>query len=69
MRMAMTVHVPGSVHCHCRSVHQHVSPITKSVRWVRWVSHHGEKIGCQWESASYLTRTGPESWLASKGCS
>jgi hypothetical protein len=45
MRMAMTVRVPGSVHCHWRSVHQNVSPIAKSVRCLRWVSHHGEKIG------------------------
>jgi hypothetical protein len=29
MRITMTVHVAGSVHCHCRSMHQHVSPITK----------------------------------------
>jgi hypothetical protein len=45
MRMAMTVRVPRSVDRHFRSVHQHVAPITKSVRCVRWVSHHGEKIG------------------------
>jgi hypothetical protein len=45
MRMAMTVHVPGSVHCHCWSAHQHVSPIAKSVGCLQWVSHHGEKIG------------------------
>jgi hypothetical protein len=45
MRMAMTVRVLGTVHRHFRSVHQHVSPITKSGRCVRWVSHHGEKIG------------------------
>jgi hypothetical protein len=47
MRMAITVHVPSSVHCHCRSVHQRVSPIMKSVRCVRWVSLHGERIGHQ----------------------
>lgn len=45
MRMAMTVGVPGSVHSRFRSVHENVSPITKSVRCVRWASHHGEKIG------------------------
>jgi hypothetical protein len=45
MRMAMTVRVPGSLHRHCWSVHQNVSPITKSVRCLRWVSHHAEEIG------------------------
>jgi hypothetical protein len=47
MRMAITVRVHGSVHRHFRSVHQNVSPIIKSVECPRWVSHHGEKIGCQ----------------------
>jgi hypothetical protein len=45
MRMAMTVDVPGSVHCHCRSAHQNVSPIAKSVECLRWVSRHSEEIG------------------------
>jgi hypothetical protein len=45
MRMAMTVGVPGSLHRHCRSVHQNVSPITKCVGCLRWVSRHSEEIG------------------------
>jgi len=45
MRMAMTFRVPGSVHRHCRSVDQNVPPMTKSEQSMRWVSHHGEKIG------------------------
>jgi hypothetical protein len=45
MRMAMIVCVPGSLHRHCRSMHQSVLPMTKSVRYLRRASHCGEKIG------------------------
>jgi hypothetical protein len=47
MRMAMSVGVPGSVDRRCGSMQKNVSPIARAVRRIRWIPHHGEKIGCQ----------------------